>query len=327
MKFPNLKKIIAPNAALSALLIVLYLTTWVMNYISFPDYSNYEGAVNRITGLNKSGNLFVILIITVINLFLIDRFNNKFNIIRTKTFLPLFIYALLITTWRESHLLILPHITLSVFIISLMFFFDMYRKKLAVEKAFIGSLLIATLTLFNPVYLLIMLIVWLGYGLLHCFSIRTILASILGTAIPWIFYLSFHLFTGKEILIFQHFTMDFTPDLVFNQHEVHVRIYVMSILAALISGLFSMYLTNFNDSIQTRKYINYLVVLLLVILIYVVFFSNNIIAFMPVIAFGYAMLLSHPFSLQKSKWITILFFIFCVVNVAYFFYNFYLALQ
>lgn len=327
MKFPNLKKIIAPNAALSVLLIVLYLFTWVMNYISFPDFNNYDGAVSRITDINKSTSLIIILLITAFNLLLIDRFNYKFNIIRTKTFLPLFIYALLITTWRESHILIFPHIAVSIIILSMIFLFDMYRNKLAVEQAFIGSLLIGVLTLFNPVYSFIILIMWLGFGLLNCFSIRTFLASLMGTAIPWIFYLSYHLFTGKEMLTFQHLEVDFTPDLIFNQDEIHVRIYVVSLLLILIAGLANLYRNNFNDSIQTRKYLNYLVLLLLMVLIPVLLLSNNILSFLPLIAFGYAMLLSHPFSLHKSKWLTILFFIFCAVNAAYFFYNFTQALR
>lgn len=327
MKFPNLKKIIAPNAALSVLLIVLYLFTWVMNYISFPDFNNYDGAVSRITDLNKSTSLIIILLITAFNLLLIDRFNYKFNIIRTKTFLPLFIYALLITTWRESHILIFPHIAVSIIILSMIFLFDMYRNKLAVEQAFIGSLLIGVLTLFNPVYSFIILIMWLGFGLLNCSSIRTFLASLMGTAIPWIFYLSYHLFTGKEMLTFQHLEVDFTPDLIFNQDEIHVRIYVVSLLLILIAGLANLYRNNFNDSIQTRKYLNYLVLLLLMVLFPVLLLSNNILSFLPLIAFGYAMLLSHPFSLHKSKWLTILFFIFCAVNAAYFFYNFTQALR
>lgn len=327
MKFPNLKKIIAPNAALSVLLIVLYLFTWVMNYISFPDFNNYDGAVSRITDLNKSTSLIIILLITAFNLLLIDRFNYKFNIIRTKTFLPLFIYALLITTWRESHILIFPHIAVSIIILSMIFLFDMYRNKLAVEQAFIGSLLIGVLTLFNPVYSFIILIMWLGFGLLNCFSIRTFLASLMGTAIPWIFYLSYHLFTGKEMLTFQHLEVDFTPDLIFTQDEIHVRIYVVSLLLILIAGLANLYRNNFNDSIQTRKYLNYLVLLLLMVLFPVLLLSNNILSFLPLIAFGYAMLLSHPFSLHKSKWLTILFFIFCAVNAAYFFYNFTQALR
>jgi hypothetical protein len=327
MKFPNLKKIIAPNAALSVLLVVLYLFTWAMNYVSFPDFNNYDGAVARITELNKSVSMIIILIITAVNLLLIDRFNYKFNIIRTKTFLPLFIYALLITTWRESHILIFSHISLSIIIVSMMFFFDMYRNKLAVEQAFLGSLFIGLLSLFNPVFIVIIGIVWLGFVLLNCFSVRAFLASLMGLVIPWIFYVAYHLISSREILIFQHLSIDLTPDLIFNQKEWHVRIYVVSILLILIAGLFSLYRTNFNDSIQTRKYLNYLVMLLLLVLIPVLFLSNNILSFLPLIAFGYSMLLSHPFSLQKSKWLTVLFFLFVAVNAAYLFYNFSMAFQ
>jgi hypothetical protein len=283
--------------------------------------------VARITDLNKTSSLVIILVITAINLLLIDRFNYKFNIIRTKTFLPLFIYALLITSWRESHLLVFSHFSLSIIIISLMYFFDMYRNKLAVEQAFIGSFLIGVLSLFNPVYLLIILIVWLGFVVLNCLSLRNFLASLMGLAIPWIFYLSFHIFTNREIDIFRHLTVDFTPDLIFTQDELHVRIYVVSILVILVAGLVNLFRTSFNDSVQTRRYLNYLVMLLLMVLIPTLLLSNNILSFLPLIAFGYAMLLSHPFSLQKSKWQTILFFIFCAVNAAYHFYNFILALQ
>ena len=49
----------------------------------------------------------------------------------------------------------------------------------------------------------------------------------------------------------------------------------------------------------------------------VLFFSNDAYYFLPFIAFCVAMLLSHPFSLNKSKFYPLLFIFFVVLNVAY----------
>ena len=122
MKHPTLQKIINPGFPLIGLLIVLYLGSWVLNYIYIRDFQAYPAVSIRVFQPNFFWLISGILLITALNILLITQINNKFSIIRIKTFLPAFIYALLITAWKESHFLIYTHLALTAFLISLMLF-------------------------------------------------------------------------------------------------------------------------------------------------------------------------------------------------------------
>lgn len=317
MQFPDIKKIIQPNFALSALLVVLFLISWGVNYYFYPNFELYDASSARLTESKPISTMLIILGLTALNLLLIDRFNYKYNVIRTKTFLPLFIYALLITSWKETHLLPHTHLVLSFFIGSLMLFFSMYKNKKTAEQAFLGSILLSIVGLMNPVYLIFFPLSWIGFIMLQAMSIRTFLASILGAVVPFIFYFSYLILTKEEINLYQHISIDFQQDNLLINRSLHQTIYIIALLIILFVGVSGVYRNHFNDSIQARKYLNFIFVFMIFMLAIVIIFSNNIMSFMPMIAFGYAMLLSHPFSLYKSKFYSILFVIFILLNVVY----------
>ncbi len=317
MRFPDIKKIVTPDFTFSAILVILFLLTWVYNYYFYPDFETYDASTARMTESKPGSAMLIILGLTAFNLLLIDRFNYKYNVIRTKTFLPLFIYALLITSWKETHLLPYTHIAMSIIIGSLMLFFSMYRNDKAVEPAFLGSVFLSVAGLLNPVYLFLFPLSWIGFFILKAFSIRTFLASIMGALAPWIVFFGFLLITGKEFNVLQYLNIDFLSDNLLADRSLHQQIYIVALLAILFIGISGIYRNHFNDSIQARKYLNFILIYLVFMLAIVIVFSNNIMALMPMIAFGYAILLSHPFSLYKSKFYTILFMIFVLLNIAY----------
>lgn len=322
MQPTDLKKNIHPSIPFSILLVVLYLALWAINTWLYPVNESFDAVAIRLSGGNAIINMSVILLFTIFNLLLIDRFNYHFSLIRTKTFLPIFIFALLILTWKESHLQIYTHFALTLWMGSMMLFFNMYRNKKASQQSFLGSLLLSVSSILNPVYLVLFPLVWIGFVILNCLSIRTFLASLIGIIVPWIFYYSFQVYLNAPIEFFPHFETDFQPDILFLQRSLIQQIYIIASIVMLLIALFSMYRNHFNDSVQTRKYLNVMVLFLLFFILTVIVFSNNILAFMPMIAFCYAILVSHPFSLVKSKFNTILFLLFVLNNIVYLFYHF-----
>lgn len=322
MKHPTLQKIINPGFPLIGLLIVLYLGSWVLNYIYIRDFQAYPAVSIRVFQPNFFWLISGILLITALNILLITQINSKFSIIRIKTFLPAFIYALLITAWKESHFLIYTHLALTAFLISLMLFWGMYKNKKAVTTAFWGSLIISFMGIVNPIYLFLLPISWIGFTLLKCNSTRVYLAALMGILTPWIFYLSFQYFMGNEILIFQTLKTELQPNFLLAEASLYEQIYISITVFILIIGLIGIYTNLYNDSIQTRQNINFLLLFLILLIVLILIFSRQIHALMPMIAFCIAMLLAHPFSLNRIKLYPLLFIIFCIVNAVYMLVNY-----
>ena len=324
MKHPTIQQFIRPSMPLSVMFVILYLGSWVLNYFYIPDVSYYSAASHRLLNPNNLWLIISILLFTIINLLLIAQLNTKFSIIRTRSFIPAFLYALFISAWKESHFLICSHVSLTAFIISLMLFLGMYKNKKAVLPAFWGSMIISLTGILNPVYLFLMPIVWIGFAQLKSFSGRVFLASIMGVLVPWIFYLSYQIYAGNEFLIFQHLFVEFSPNFLFSNLMIHERIYIGTIIVIFIISLFGIYTNLLSDAAQNRKNINFLVLMLIFLLILIFSFAKHALAFLPMVAFSMAMLLAHPFTLNKSKFFSILFYLFCVINVAYMFFNYFI---
>ncbi|MDD2284480.1 MAG: hypothetical protein PHQ11_03660 [Paludibacter sp.] len=324
MKSPTIQRIIHPGMPLAALLVVLYLGSWVLNFYHLRDFHDFSAAEIRLFEPSKLKLILSVFLITALNLLMIVFLNNKYFIIRVRSFLPVFLYAFFITAWEESHFLISSHLFLTVFLICLMLFLGMYKNRKAVLPAFWGSLLISLISIFNPVYLFLMPVVWIGFAQLKSFSTRVFLASFMGMLVPWIFYLSYQLYAGNEILIFNTLFEEFQPGFLLTDLSLHKRIYIGFLFLIFIISLVGIYTNLLNDSAQTRKNINFFVLILVFLIPLIVIFPRHTLAFLPLVAFFLSMLLAHPFTLNYSRFFTLLFFVFCAVNAAYMYFNYFI---
>ena len=324
MKYPNLKKIIQPDISLIGLLITVYLANWMLSYIYIPDFQEYSAASLRVLPLNPLWLIISIFLITLLNILLMIQISSKYSIIRTKTFLPVFFFALFISVWQESHFLWSSHLALTAFLFSLMLFLGMYRNRKAVEPAFLGTFLISLTGLINPVYLFLIPVSWIGFTIMKSFSTKVFFASLMGGVVPWIFYFSYHLWRGNETHLFDNLLFDFQPYFLFSGRQLHEQVYIAITVIILIVGLLGFYTNLLSDTVQTRKNIH-LILLYLIFMVLIIFsFAKNAFAFLPFIAFCLAILLSHPFSLNKSRLYPILFIFFISVNCVYVLLNYFI---
>lgn len=305
MQYPTLKTIIKPNITMIGLLLTIYLANWILLLLFNPMWL-----------------MISIFLITLFNVLLIIQINSKYSIIRIKTFLPVFFFTLFISVWTETHLLWSSHLALTAFLFSLMLFLGMYRNNKAVEPAFLGTLLISITGLINPAYLFLIPISWIGFVMLRSFSTKVFLASVTGLLVPWIFYFSYQLWTGDEIHLFDNLYFNFQLNSLFTGKAIHHQVYIASIVILMIVSLFRIYTNLLNDTVQTRKNIHVLLLYLIFLVVIVVSFAQSLFAFLPFIAFCLAMLFSHPFTLNKSKFYPTLFIFFVLINCAYVILNY-----
>ena len=255
--------------------------------------------------------------ITLLNAFLVAQINNRFTIIRTRTFLPIIIFLLLICTWNQTHMMIGSYFGLTLFILSLFYFFTMSRDRKASEQAFMGSFLISVSSiLINPLIFIIP-VCWIGFTMFQSLSLRTFLASIFGTITPWILYSSIQYLVHPDFDFSTLINIYYSIDLSLSTFSPPEIIYTLSMGIILIIGIIGMYSISNSDAIKTRNKLNFLLFLFVSLIILSFVFRNQIKSFLPIIALVYAILISHPLTLKQNNFYGILFIVFCLINIAF----------
>jgi len=319
----SIKKIIVPSIPLAALLVVCCLAIWISTFLggrfnTLPNQSTIlVQNIQTIILPNTLLSNLVSLLFTLANAFLLAQINNRFTIIRNRTFLPIVIFLLLMSTWSETHASNGSHISLTLFILALFHFFSMSRDKKASEQAFMGSFLISVSSIFiNPLIYMIPICL-IGFMIFQSFSLRTFLAAIFGTVSPWIIYLSIRYLLFPDSFFLQAFMVIPTIDLSLPGLSLPDLIYIGSITAIMIISLVSLFSLTHSDAIHTRNKLNFMAFILVCLLVLVALFRSQYVSFLPLIAMVYSILISHPLTLRQNNFHGILFWIFCFLNIAY----------
>lgn len=295
------------------------MTTFLAgHYASVPyDNNTFVTFFHKVFIPNTLLSNFIAIAFTLLNAFLIAQINNRFTIIRSRTFLPIFIFLLLMCSWNETHLVNGSHMALTIFIFSLFYILSMFHNRKATEQAFMGSFLISLSSLFINPLIFIIPVFWIGFILLQSISIRTLIASIIGAITPWILVIVGQFLQYGKIDFLKLFILNVNFDFDLYSFTLVNLIYiaVMSIIFIIcLVGMFS----NYNhDAIHTRNKINFFVLLIVFIIILSLVFDNLFGSFLPFIALLFSFLVSHPFTLRQNNFYSIVFIIFCVLNIAF----------
>lgn len=319
----SLKNIIVPSIPLAGLLVVVCCVLWLSAFfgariITLSGQSTtLMHNVQTYVAPNTLTSTLLSLGFTLFNAFLLAQLNNRFTIIRTRTFLPLLVFMLLMSTWNETHTVNGSHIVLTLFIFSLFYFFSMVRNKSNSEQAFMGSFLISVGSiLINPLIFIIP-VCWIGFIMFQSLTLRTFLASIFGTLAPWILYLSALVLFNPSYNFRQVFVIIPSIDLTFSMSLLPRIIYIGLITVIMIISIINLYSLAHSDAIDTQNKLNFLVLLVIAFSVLSFLFMSQFVLFLPIIALVYSLLISHPLTLKQNNFTGILFLIFCVVNIAY----------
>lgn len=319
----SLKKIIVPSIPLAVVLVSSCFVVWMSAYVGARFSTSSAQSSVLVTSLQSIflpnsllGNIFCIAF-TLLNAFLLVQLNNRFTIIRTRTFLPVLIFLLLMATWNQTHTVNGSQLALTLFILALFYFFNMSRNKKASEEAFMGSFFISVSSLLiNPLIILIP-VCWIGFMIFQSFSLRTFLASVFGMLAPWILYLSGSYLFNPGIDLLQYFSLYRNFSFIISTGTLAELIYSSALIVIMIIGIIGMYSVTHSDAIHTRNKLNFLVFLLISLSVLALIFQDQFVSFLPFIALVYAMLISHPLTLKQNNFYGILFIIFCVLNLAF----------
>jgi len=319
----SLKNLIVPSIPLAVFLVGSCFVLWMSAYVGerYSSYSTqFTSKVEVLQSVFLPNSLLSNLVcftLTLLNAFLIAQINNRFTIIRTRTFLPILIFLLLMGCWNDTHIMIDSHLGLTLFLFALFYFFNMARDRKATEQAFMGSFLISIASLLiHPLVFLIPLC-WIGFMMFQSFSLRTFLASIFGVLTPWILYISVIYIIHPDFVFSTIFDLKANVDFSISSYSIAGVIYSVSIGVIMVISIFEMYSITNSDAINTRSRLNFLLFLLICLIILSFIFIHQFISFLPIIALVYALLISHPLTLKQNNFNGILFLIFGLINIAF----------
>ena len=319
----SLKNIIVPSIPLAVLSIGFCFALWMSTFLGHSNVGSTQES-NFFVGILQSlfvDNILAAYLLSftfnLLNAFLLAQLNNKFTLIRTRTFLPILIFLLLMGSWDDTHTINGSHISLTLFIFSLFYIFEMNRNPKASEQAFMGSFLLSVASLFVMPFIFLLPVCWIGFLMSQSFSLRTFLASIFGAITPWLLYLGTAYLLYSQLDLSSLLSMNFVVGIDFSTFSLVPIIYFSVLAAVMIICLIGLYGNAHTDSMHTRLNLNFLVLILLSMLVIVFIFNQQFAAFLPIIALVYALLVSHSFTLKQNDFYSYVFIVFFVVNVLY----------
>jgi len=318
MKAIDLKPLIKPGIPTLILILTILLAIWIAHLLLFPVFQESADEFGKMNW-PLVYHLPALMILTGLNSILMRRFVLRFAIIRTKSFLPVLLFLVFITVWSGVRFDLYPHLFLTAFIIGTEFFFNMFRNRKAVEHAFLTSFIVSLLSIVEPMYVVLFPLLWIGYIVLKSMSIRVWLASLSGLAVPWLYLNVYYWFRGTTTAIAPDLMQLLTPSLYIPSSMWPLFIYGGLTGIITLFAITSIFTKIFDDSVQTRKYIYFLVVLIVAITLFSLLYQPFAHLFLPLLAFLVSVILAHPFTLHKSELFPLLFIFLILLNIAYLF--------
>lgn len=180
----------------------------------------------------------VALFLLVINALLLSRLNMKFIVLKSRTYLPSFLFLLV-----ASSFLPLQRLNPVVFSSILMLFaieaiLGTFKKEGLAYEYFLASFLISTGSLFYARGAYLLLIIWIGLSLFRNIRWREWIFTILGFLLPYLFLFSWYYLAGQELIPrWQGIIMNFQPDHDFSHfNRYYVLFYAFLALLILLAS-------------------------------------------------------------------------------------------
>jgi len=239
--------------------------------------------------------------------FILQYLSSEFRLIRVRSYFPFFLFCLFSGT-------IIPFLPLNGAALSCLLltisFFRLFRsldhgfENRAVFDAFV---LLALASVFLSRLLYLIPVIWLVMSVLQVMSIRSFLASLLGIlSVLWIF-------GGVSFLIGDFsFLLAYSSDLInfhmfdFSAISSPAISYIVFLAVLIISAIISFWPKQHLDKLQTRNYLNSVLLIWFALLILWIFSGNEESYMLPLFALS-SLVIAHFFSLVDSLFSRIMF--------------------
>ena len=244
----------------------------------------------------------IALSLLVINALLLSRLNMKFIVLKSRTYLPSFIFLLVASSFLPLQCLN-PVVFTSIFMLfAIEAIMGTFKKEGLAYEYFLASFLVSMGSLFYARGAYLMIIIWIGLSLFRNIRWREWIFTIIGFLLPYLFLFSWYYMTGQELFPrWQEMIINFLPDHDFSHFN---RYYVLfyAFLALLILLASRKMISNYQSlKIYVRKFYRlYFWIFAVTLIVYFSLYSRSV-ELVYFSGFAIAYILSYYFFNLRSK--------------------------
>jgi hypothetical protein len=239
---------------------------------------------------------FVFTLLIAIALFFL---NETHSFVRQRTMLPCFLFILLMSTNARAHEFFVDEICCLFFVVALGQLFSSYQKQNSVKQAFNIGFLLSFGSLFTVELLFYIPLFWIGMIIFSSLSFRTLVATIIGTLIPYCFTFGIA-FLHNDLEIYStafanqfHFGLQLSYSIPF--------ILLMGLLSILV--VFTLVGNSRVNKIKVQRILSIVSLLYLYTLILFAFFPNETNALYLISVAFCTILFTNYFDTQNNQFI------------------------
>ena len=291
-------------------LLVLALLCW-LKYLILPQpvQMTFEDSpmplfqlVSRLLEGKEFLSKAIALLLLVINALLLSRLNMKFIVLKSRTYLPSFIFLLVASSFLPLQRLN-PVVFASIFMLfAIEAILGTFKKDGLAYEFFLASFLVSTGSLFYARGAYLLLIIWIGLSLFRIIRYREWIFTIIGFMLPYLFLFSWYYLAGQELIPrWQGMVRNFLPDhdfSLFNRYYLLFYAYLALLILLASRKMISSYQ---NLKIYVRKFyrLNFWI-FAVTLIIYFSFYSRSV-ELIYFSGFAIAYILSYYFFNLRSK--------------------------
>lgn len=227
-------------------LLVFALLFWLKYFIvPLPvqmSYEVYPMPLFQLVSRLLEGQVFlskvVALLLLVVNALLLSRLNMKFIVLKSRTYLPSFIFLLIASSFLPLQCLNPVVFTSILMLFAIEAILGTFKKEGLAYEYFLASFLVAVGSLFYARGAYLMFIIWIGLSLFRNIRWREWIFTILGFLLPYLFLFSWYFLAGQELIPrWQGILMNFQPDHDFSHfNRYYILFYAFLALLILLAS-------------------------------------------------------------------------------------------
>ncbi len=272
----------------------------------------FWGVALKVIKGNRFVASFFVLALALMGAMGVNRFTNKYKLIGKQTLLPGVVYVLMVSGFTAVQYIQPVWFFLPLFLLAIEKLFNAHGRHKPMALCFEAGLWFSTGTLFFAKGIILYVFLLITMFILRTFNLRTILASLFGVVLPYLFAYGYYLIIGKvgELLDILH--VNFISPVAFFSRSVYSEIYIGVMVFIVILSLINVARQMPTFKILTRKHyrvFNWLVILSLLAAM-TPFYSIEMI---PVISVGSSIVIAYFLDTTRRVYLKEIYFLLLIV--------------
>ncbi len=312
------------------LLILLPILLWVPAFLNPPkviELSIFDmplyNVLKYVFPTQSIVNTVISLVLIVGQALLINYIFTYYELTKKNSYFPAIIYVLLFS--QDYRIMSFSSILFanSFIIVALLTFLQCYNKNEGLDQIFLTSLLIAVASLFNVIYIFMMLWIWIGLFNFKIYKWRPFFVSLFGMVTPYLILMVFYYLNNQNDRIVEFFPTHFAvlPKFEFLNQPIQI-VYMAYLIILILPAL--LYTVNYrNDQkLSVRKRTTTIVILFAVCLLPFLYLLESPVMnliFTPCLAFMFTIFF---FSIKRQLYSNLFILVLLVLTLAKIYINY-----